>query len=311
MRTGIAEGDADGVKVELDLERSQVVITTVNNFDVYWMLSRRDSAGKPYAERFNSEDFNKAVFGVPLGKLTEKHQQDELNKKILAARNFSKEVLAEHEHFEYVVSFDHSDSKNAKFKPAFPQSGFSIGKVVHAGKYFAVLEQGVKGDDKYFQVIKTNAFLSGAHEFYNREETVAKKMPLGSMKYITQDNKGKLNISEYTPRNAPHQAPQLPEVAPEPAPVQLPINQAQKNALMAFREANGRDWKGKLMHQWSMSHYPSTPQDQRGLLQQVRNEQGPEFLINLKVADLYLGTPVAAAPSSPAPSKAAPTIGGR
>ena len=80
---------------------------------------------------------------------------------------------------------------------------------------------------------------------------------------------------------------------------------------MAFREANGRDWKGKLMHQWSMSHYPSTPQDQRGLLQQVRNEQGPEFLINLKVADLYLGTPVAAAPSTPTSSRAAPTIGGR
>lgn len=294
----IIEGDADGVKVELDLKNNRAIITTVNNFDVYWMLSRKDNLNRPYAESIANPalpesltdavdakvlDRSKAYFAVPLRSLTEPYKIEEFNKKILTARSFSKQVKEEHDSYEYVVSFDHSDGKNAQFKPSFPKSGYAAGKVVHSGKFFAVLEQGVKDDNRYFQVIKTSAILSGADEFLNREEAVAKKLPLGSMRRLTLGDKGKLEITEYTPRNTSVQEP-----------VQLPITQEQKTALMNFREANNpRDpyvWKEKLMSHWMRASYPGVPENQRGLLQQVRNEQGPDWLTNLDVKDLYLGT---------------------
>ena len=62
---------------------------------------------------------------------------------------------------------------------------------------------------------------------------------------------------------------------------------------MAYREsklAKGEDWKEKLGADWAKASYPGVSKAHAPLLQQVRNQQGPEWLSNLNDKDLYLGT---------------------
>ncbi|MCX9158132.1 hypothetical protein OPU71_18575 [Niveibacterium sp. 24ML] len=60
----------------------------------------------------------------------------------------------------------------------------------------------------------------------------------------------------------------------------------QREALTRFRDAYGRDWKYKLNLCWTAGNYRAISTGQAALLQQVRNELGPEWLDALKDADL-------------------------
>lgn len=62
----------------------------------------------------------------------------------------------------------------------------------------------------------------------------------------------------------------------------------QRAAVVAFRDANGRDWKDKLGALWMNGSYSrrGIDMDQAALLQQVRNQFGPEWLANVTRADL-------------------------
>lgn len=62
----------------------------------------------------------------------------------------------------------------------------------------------------------------------------------------------------------------------------------QRAAVVAFRDANGRDWKDKLGALWMNGSYSrrGIDMDQAALLQQVRNQLGPEWLANVTRADL-------------------------
>lgn len=66
------------------------------------------------------------------------------------------------------------------------------------------------------------------------------------------------------------------------------LSDDQRAAVVAFRDANGRDWKEELGALWMNGNYSrrGIDMDQAALLQQVRNELGPEWLVNVKRADL-------------------------
>lgn len=58
-------------------------------------------------------------------------------------------------------------------------------------------------------------------------------------------------------------------------------NKAQTKALQAFANRHGRRWKTELVRLWGMDRPPSK---QDALLQQVRNEFGPEYLYAARCA---------------------------
>ncbi len=60
----------------------------------------------------------------------------------------------------------------------------------------------------------------------------------------------------------------------------------QREALTRFRDAYGRDWKYRLNLCWTTGNYRAISMGQAALLQQVRNELGPEWLAEIKDADL-------------------------
>jgi len=77
------------------------------------------------------------------------------------------------------------------------------------------------------------------------------------------------------------------EPKPTPSPEQLA-------ALGAFREKYGRNWKSKLQESWMSGNYPSSMNNNAGLLQQVRNQLGPVWLS--KHAEQVLARADSAAP---------------
>jgi hypothetical protein len=66
------------------------------------------------------------------------------------------------------------------------------------------------------------------------------------------------------------------------------LSDAQRAAMVAFRDDNGRDWKHKLGVLWTTGNYVrrGIDKDQAAQLQQVRNQFGPEWLANVKCSDL-------------------------
>ena len=84
------------------------------------------------------------------------------------------------------------------------------------------------------------------------------------------------------------------QYAHQPLPGELPsatqyeITDDQRAAVAAFRDAKGREWKEELGLLWMSGQYTRAdiPGDQAALLQQVRNQFGPEWLMNVSPADL-------------------------
>jgi putative DNA primase/helicase len=85
-------------------------------------------------------------------------------------------------------------------------------------------------------------------------------------------------LAKWIPGDA---APALAEPSPE-------LTRPQREALMAFREGTGPEWKDKLSSAWMSGKYTGVDSNQAALLQQVRNTLGPEWLANLKDKDLYI-----------------------
>lgn len=60
------------------------------------------------------------------------------------------------------------------------------------------------------------------------------------------------------------------------------LSEKQRTAVIAFRDTYGRYWKSKLRECWMKAEYPrGLPEDHAALLQQVRNQFGPEWLAKL------------------------------
>jgi hypothetical protein len=66
------------------------------------------------------------------------------------------------------------------------------------------------------------------------------------------------------------------------------LTDEQRDAVTAFRDANGRNWKEKLGNLWGNGNYGRSGIDtyQAALLQQVRNQLGPAWLVAVTRADL-------------------------
>ena len=277
-------GDKDGVSVQV--ENSAYIVTTPNNYDIFWELGRRNrDTQQPYAERIQSEDRTKAVFAFPIPS-TDSALKD-FEAKIRTARATSAEVTKEREQLEFVVGFDHANGKQPAFVYKNPTTGFTTGEVLKAGKFFVAMTAGENNDKKYFRVINTSRLLEGK-EFTDRESAIKEKMPVGSKKYIKFAENGRLTVQDYTAKIAPVAKP-LEVVKPvEVAPVEPgQLTRPQREAVMAFRESHLKDWKRSLSTAWSTGNYKGTDSNQAALLQQVRNEQGPEWLVKVTSKELY------------------------
>jgi hypothetical protein len=64
------------------------------------------------------------------------------------------------------------------------------------------------------------------------------------------------------------------------------VTEQQAAALVRFAEQYGRGWKDELHFQWMRSNYPLSPQEDRPLLQQVRNHLGGRWLLRTSLPKL-------------------------
>lgn len=69
------------------------------------------------------------------------------------------------------------------------------------------------------------------------------------------------------------------------------VTDDQRAAVAAFRDSNGREWKEELGSLWMTGNYSrrGIDKDQAALLQQVRNQLGPEWLVKVTRAELDRG----------------------
>ena len=277
-------GDKDDVNVQV--ENSAYIVTTPNNYDIFWELGRRNrDTQQPYAERLQSEDRTKAVFAVPIP--SSDSALKDFEAKIRPARSTSAEVTKERKQLEFIVGFDHANGKQPAFVYKNPTTGFTTGEVLKTGKFFVAMTAGENDDKKYFRVINTSRLLEGK-EFADRESAIKEKMPVGSKKYIKFAENGRLTVQDYTAKIAPVAKPEAVAKSAEPAPVEPgQLTRPQLEAVMAFRESHLKDWKRSLSTAWSTGNYKGTDSNQAALLQQVRNEQGPEWLSKVTSRELY------------------------
>lgn len=63
------------------------------------------------------------------------------------------------------------------------------------------------------------------------------------------------------------------------------LTKPQQEALDAFREAKGRNWKSALRANWERASYPGVSADHAAALQQVRNTLGPEWLTKYRAPE--------------------------
>ena len=64
------------------------------------------------------------------------------------------------------------------------------------------------------------------------------------------------------------------------------LTEAQMRAVVNFADQKGRGWRDQLMRCWERASYPGIDPDDGAALQQVRNQFGPEWLVNVQIADL-------------------------
>lgn len=63
------------------------------------------------------------------------------------------------------------------------------------------------------------------------------------------------------------------------------LTKPQQEALDAFRDAKGRNWKAALRANWERASYPGVSADHAAALQQVRNTLGPEWLTKYRAPE--------------------------
>lgn len=271
-------GDVDGVDVQSDIENGRYLITTTNSYDVYWEFARKDKNNNFYAQRLENEDRSIAVFAVPLDNLGSEQAKKDLSYKIATARKTTVEIDKEKEDLMFTVAFDHANGKKPEFIFKNPASKYTTGEVLKAGKYFVAITAGENDTSKYFRVINTGRLLEG-REFADRENSIKEKMVVGSKKYIKFADNGRIQVNDYV---AKQEAIQQPGQEP---PGQL--TRPQREAVMAIREANVKAWKRDLATMWETGNYKGLKPEQAALLQQVRNQHGPEWLSKVSSKELY------------------------
>lgn len=294
----IKTGTENGISVHK--EDGAYIVEAPASYDIYYSLLREN--GTQYGERLQSDDRARAVFAVPATKLNSDAQVRLFNQKINEVRSTAAAIDKERTEIQDVLSFDlATDKKTVAFLWKLPEKNFAIGEVVKTGKYFAALKVAENEDKVYVRMLNTSRFLQ-AGEFKDREAVIQDRLPEGSMKYLRFNEDGKIQVKDYTPKQKaeavqqPTEA-QTPQPTPETAKAEQPVQEPsaeQKAAVLAFMSANGKDWKDKLSAAWASGSYRFISKDNQALLQQVRNDFGPEWLAKISVDQLSDGRPLPA-----------------
>lgn len=270
----IQTGEKDGVTVTADPDNQRYLVDMPNSYDVYWTFNSKDDQ-HAFAKRLEKSDIKRAIYEVPLENLSSDERIKSLNFKITEARNTTKEIATERETMESVLCFDRAhDSKTVAFIYKAPTKGFAVGEILHSGKFFVAQTAGENDDKVFIRVIHSTKLLQGRDEFANREEVLKTKFPIGSQKYLRYDDHGRITAKDYQPK----------QVATAEATI---LTNDQREALKFFSEKNGQAWKDKLNIAWTSGSYKGLDNNQSALLQQVRNQYGPEWLVKLKTDELY------------------------
>lgn len=296
----IKTGSEHGINVYK--EDGAYIVETPASYDIYYSLLKNN--GTQYGERLQSNDRATAVFAIPASRLNSDAQVRLFNEKINEVRGTAAAINKERTDMQDVLGFDLAkDNKTVAFLWKLPEKNFAIGEVVKAGKYFAALKVAESEDKVYVRMLNTSRFLQPG-EFKDREAVIQERLQEGSVKYLRFTEDGKIQVKDYTPKQKaeavqqPTEAPaQKVQATPEPAKAEQRAqepSEEQKAALLAFISANGRDWKDKLSAAWASGNYRFISKDNQALLQQVRNDFGPEWLAGVYVNQLALSRPVPA-----------------
>lgn len=288
-------GEKDGITVHLEADKNRYVIETPNSYDVFFGL-QRDGAGE-YAVRLQSDDSKKAFFAVPQNQVSTEKEIRVFNDKVSQARAIHKEVTAEREDFHDILGFDlMRNNKPVAFIYGTPEKKWATGEVVKTGKYFVALEVNEGVDKIYVRMVNASKFLQ-AGEYQDRENVLKERLPLGSKKYLRFTTDNKVQVSEYTAKAHP--------VTQAPATFD-PLTTAQLDAVKAWRESHGREWRVKLNESWITGNYKGINKDMSAALQAVRNTHGPDWLRKVTAEEIYL-KPHEVKPIPPSPSPSAKT----
>ena len=282
----IQTGEKDDVSITDDPENQRYIVNLPNSYDVYWAFSSKDEK-HAFAKRVEQPDIKRAIYEIPIENLATDEQIKSFNFKVKEARNTAKAIASEREAMESVLSFNQAhDNKTVAFIYKAPTKGFAIGEILHSGKYFVAQSAGENDDKVFVRIIHSTKLLQGKAEFANREETLKEKFPVGSHKYLRYDEQGRISAKDYQPK----------QVAKAENPT---LTEDQRAALSAYCEKNGQAWKEKLKVSWTTGSYKGLDNNQSALLQQVRNQLGPEWLAQLKTDDLYPETAKKASVAKP------------
>ena len=270
----IQTGENDDVIVTADTENQRYLVNMPNSYDVYWAFSSKDEK-HAFAKRVEQPDIKRAIFEIPIENIATDEQIKNINFKISCARSTAKEISTERESIKSVLSFNQAhDGKTIAFIYKSPTKSFAVGEILHSGKFFVAQFAGENDEKIFVRIIHSIKLLQGKDEFANREEVLKVKFPVGSQKYLRYDDNGRITAKDYQPKQA------ATTDAPE-------LTTYQREALKTYSEKHGQSWKSKLNVAWTSSSYKGLDTKQSALLQQVRNQFGPEWLTDLKADDLY------------------------
>lgn len=193
--------DQDGLVLKSDIQNNRYIVEMPNSYDIYWRFN-----DKNFAERLPSDNKAIAVFGVNADLLDEKGM-DKFDEKVSEARKVYRDTKLEKADFENVLGFDLAENgKTVSFVYKNPPKGFCVGEVLKTGTYFVAQKSGEDADKIYVRMLHTNRFLSGKSDFENREATVAEKFPVGSVKYVSFGDNGKIVVKDYQPKQTQNQS---------------------------------------------------------------------------------------------------------
>ncbi len=175
------------------------IVTLPNSYDVYWEFTQKTSNFGTFTKE-KSTDSKQIIFTVPVEAVNTDKAVTEFNSKVNQAKNFIKDIMKEKEDLEYIINFDKQQpGKTVTFLYKNPANGFMVGEVIKSGKYFVALAAGESADKTYVRVVHTNRLLNGKEDFANREQVIADRFPVGSVKYLRFDNFGKVVAKDYEP----------------------------------------------------------------------------------------------------------------
>ncbi|MCA8452687.1 hypothetical protein LGN04_01985 [Burkholderia multivorans] len=237
-QTKINTGYQDGVSVIADPKEARYIIDAPNDYDINYVFRGKNVDGSKFAEELQSPDKKRTMFAVPLDALADDKAMTNFNYKVREARTaFSRKEREKAAVIDYkdllqtqmaidkgvtdptvVLQFGVPTEKakdeqgNTIPDKKIPSRiggevlGYMKDQAGHLtneqGTFFVLFGDVAKKDEIRFLRAIPAANLLGPGEFAKRDEVIAEKFPVGSMKYVEFDEKWKAKkIADYKPKN--------------------------------------------------------------------------------------------------------------